>query len=223
VRPAKPISLLVLLVASSIALTQCVRTDPEESSANPDAAETQSMQLTEAGRARSTSEEPSDGETADALPAIDPRDSAFAARRLAAAPLYPFDFLIGSLRTSGLSSLDRAARSAGSSFLGTLVRSETIPDDSVMLGSAGLESVIGELISAVGPGTDIRIGRPVDLAAGEYSVPFRFIDNDESFVGELILEMADGEWYISDIQAARLSIDGSAQFVPGGDIPRTSW
>ena len=221
-RPAKPALLFLLLIASSIVLVQCVRTDPDES-VESEAAETQSMQLTEAGRARSASEQPPDRDAAEALPAIDPRDSAFAARRLVAAPLYPFDFLIGSLRTSGLSSLDRAARAAGLSFLETVVRGGAIPDGSILLGSAGLESVLGELISAVGADADIRVGRPVDLADGEYSVAFRVVDTDESFVGELILEMADGEWYISDIQAGRLSIDGSARFVPGGDIPRTNW
>lgn len=221
-RPAKPVSLLLLLLTSAL-LTQCDRADSDEASTEPETTGTQSMQLTEAGRARSASDEPPSREPAEELPVVDPRDSAFAAHRLAAAPLYPFDFVIGSLRASGLSSLDRAARFAALSFLGNLVGSGVIPDSSIMLGSAGLESVLGELVSAVGDGADVRVGRPVDLAAGEYSVPFRIIDAGESLVGELILEMADGEWYISDIQAGRLSIDGNARFVPGGDIPRINW
>ncbi len=202
---------------------QCDRTDSEESPVDPEATGTQSMQLTEEGRARSASDEPSRREPAEELLEVDPRDSAFAALRLAAAPLYPSDFLIGSLRTSGLSSLDRAARSAGLSFLGTMVQSGAISDASIISGSIGLENVLDELVVVVGEVADIRVGRPVGLVAGERSVPFRIIDAEESFVGELILEMVDGEWYISDIQAGRLSIDGDVRFVPGGDTPRTSW
>jgi len=181
------------------------------------------MELTEAGRARSAADDSPDRETAESLPQLDPRDSAFAARRLAAAPLYPSDLLIGSLRTSGLSSLDRAARTAGVSFLEDLVGSGVVRDSAIIVGAVGLESVLGELVTAVATDADVRVRRPVALAAGEYSMPFRIIDAEESHVGELVLELADGEWYISDIQVDRLSIDGSARFVPGGDIPPTNW
>ncbi|MFW6313849.1 MAG: hypothetical protein ACOC2N_08195, partial [Spirochaetota bacterium] len=104
-----------------------------------------------------------------------------------------------------------------------LFRDGGVSDASLSSGSVGLENVLGELASAVGVDAEVRVGRPVDLAAGEYSLSFRIVDADESLVGELILEMAGGEWYISDIQAGSLSIDENARFVPGGDIPRTNW
>ncbi|MFW5684802.1 MAG: hypothetical protein ACOC1I_08110, partial [Spirochaetota bacterium] len=82
------------------------------------------MRLTPEGVARSDARSQRDADEGTPAPTrtLDPRDSALAGERLSAAPQYPVDEVIGSLRTSGLSQAERAARASARAMLAGLVK-----------------------------------------------------------------------------------------------------
>jgi hypothetical protein len=214
--------------------------------------ESRTMQLTEAGRERAGTTPPParDGATATPPPAdapdlaIDPRDAAFAAHRLSAAPRYPEDFVIGSLRTSGLSSTLLAAREHAALLLRSLLQDPELPadesageppsgqapngeaafEDLLLDPGPGARSQLAEVLAAVDAldltADRLRLGRPQPLTDEEVSVAFRVLGEAESLRGELILEMADGRWYTADIQVTRSSMGSARVFEPGLDRPR---
>jgi hypothetical protein len=209
--------------------------DPERAEP-PDERDGRSMELTEAGRERAERRQssgdggtgpaaapPRDGRPSEPPPSLDPRDSAFAAHRLAAAALYPYDFRIGSLRTSGLSRTELSGRAAAVELLREAVEGDATPQELAPNASPGVHAALQALADSSLAAEDLRIGRPVRLSTGEYSVVFRFLGQAESWTGELVLEMADSGWYTSDIQVNTLGIDDVQPFVPGIDVPAADW
>lgn len=194
------------------------------------------MRLTDAGRQRQAQppdDAPSqageaqasddDGVRAAEAPpdvAIDPRDEAFAAHRLAATPRYPSDFVIGSLGTTGLSRLERAAREHARAFLRTLLEDGAPAGDAFIEPAPGTLAVIDELVSTGLTADGVRVGRPVALPGGERSIAYRVHGATGSAHGEVILEMADGQWYTSDIQVVTSGPGADEPFDPALDSPR---
>ena len=172
------------------------------------------MELTEAGRERAEQER-APGDPIEAPPLqIDARDSAFAARRLETAPLYPVDYYLGSLRPSGLSAAEQAARLAAGVFLDEFVAGRAVPPGSLLDQSPGAIAELEELIVDLEERTGFRLGRPVVLPAGDVSVPFRLTSDSAGWTGELVLERADGEWYTSDVQVNRLREGDAGPYAP---------
>ncbi len=152
---------------------------------------------------------------------IDPRDTAFAGHRLAAPPLYPSDFRIGSLRTDGLSAAEHDARlTARETLLET--GSGSVPP-SLDFASTGTRRVAERLAQTDRPWSTVRVGRPRGIGAGEFSLPFALKGEEGRWEGEIVLERADGEWYTLDIQASWLSREGVVFSDPGGGTAGTQW
>ncbi len=241
-RPPIRFTLTVLvLIGLVLAQVGCTRRDGEPGDEGAPAAAAESpdgeglpMRVTRAGRERqaeasgesgSPGEASADGDARGADPvaadvAIDPRDEAFAAHRLAATPRYPADFVIGSLRTSGLSRLESAARAYAQGFLATLLEEGEPPEDAFLEPAPGTRAVVDDLVASALPPDGLRVGRPVMLAGGETSIPYRVLGAELSAHGEVILELADGQWYTSDIQVVTSSPGAEAQFDPARDSPR---
>ncbi|MFW5718254.1 MAG: hypothetical protein ACOC0E_12505 [Spirochaetota bacterium] len=232
---------ILVLIGLVLAQVGCTRRDGEtgDEGAQPAPAESPGgeglpMRVTRAGRerqaetpgeSRSAAGSSADAEVRGADPiaadvAIDPRDEAFAAHRLAATPRYPADFVIGSLRTSGLARLESAARAYARSFLATLLKEGEPPEDAFLEPAPGARAVVDDLVASALPADGLRVGRPLVLAGGEMSVPYRVLGAELSAQGEVILELADGQWYTSDIQVVTSSPGVDAQFDPARDSPR---
>lgn len=202
----------------------------EAETAGEAAGERRPMQLTDAGRERrattpaqgGSAEQAGDGAGSAARPdvGIDPRDDAFAANRLAATPRYPSDFVIGSLGTNGLSRLELAAREYARDFLTTLLESGEPAEDAFLEPAPGTRAVVGDLVAAGLSADRVRVGRPAALPGGETSVPYRVMGGETAAHGEVVLEMADGRWYTSDIQVITSSPGPVGQFDPARDSPR---
>ncbi|MFW5717163.1 MAG: hypothetical protein ACOC0E_06920 [Spirochaetota bacterium] len=158
---------------------------------------------------------------------IDPRDTAFAGSRLAAAALYPNDFVLGSLRTSGLSRLEYDARRAAMRVLEQAVGSGgsagSVPSTIEERPGLGVRAAFERLVSEAREADFVRVSRPAGLPTGELSFPFRFVAESDSWVGELVLEMSDGRWYTSDVQVHERGADRVETFVPGVDTPAANW
>ena len=172
------------------------------------------MRLTEAGEDRAPSR-------ADSSPRVDPRDTAFAGHRLTAPPLYPWDFTIGSLRTAGLSAVERSARQAAVRLL-TAVGAGRTPPEALLDPTPGARVVFDELAEEISGIRAIRVGRPVSVGRDEYAVPFVLLGDGERWSGELIMESSAGRWYSSDIQASRSGGGSVGSYAPGVDVPG-SW
>jgi hypothetical protein len=232
VRPAsRPVLTILIVFLISFAPAGCARSEDsqktddrsQESGASDSADEGRIMRLTPEGTARrgdDGSQARLDGR--EPTRSVDAQDSAFAAERLSAAPFYPIDVVIGPLRTSGLSHSELAARSAARSVLASVLRTGDVPRDELLEGRLSVELQLEELAGSGLPPESVRVGRPESLATGEMSVAFRLAGAEQSWYGELILEMAEGRWYTSDVQAAVLSHDELAGFVPGLDSA-TPW
>lgn len=176
------------------------------------------MRLTEAGAERRT---PAASRDTASTAAIDPRDTAFAGHRLAAPPLYPSDFRIGSLRTEGLSAVEHDARLTARDML-LEIGSDVVPA-SLSSASAGARRVVERLAQDDRSWSTVRVGRPTGIGAGEYSLPFVLQGEKGRWEGEVVLERADGEWYTLDIQASWLSREAVVFSVPGGRTPGSHW
>lgn len=188
------------------------------------------MRLTEAGRERKRPDEEGSAPAVEGgvrsertAMTIDPQDSAFAAHRLAAPPVYPVDFRIGSLRTSGLSSMERAARAAGRDLLMRALGSDQLPSDPAVELSLGGRALLDELAGSGFDPDGVRLGRPQMLTDGGISLIFRLTGRQPGWSGELILETAGGQWYTSDIQVNKSGFDRVEPFVPGIDEPGVRW
>jgi len=244
VRPPIRRTITALLVITLLLVQAgCARRtrDEDEPAAASTAAERsegegQPMRLTDAGRGRrpetpgeeaapgvSASSPGDEDRGADSAPrdvSVDARDEAFASHRLGAAPHYPSDFVIGSLATSGLSRLERAARQHARAFLRTLLAEGRPPEDAFIEPAPGALAVIDDLASTGLAPDGVRVGRPVALPGGERSIAYRVLDETGGAHGEVILEMAEGQWYTSDIQASTSSPGTDELFDPALDSPR---
>ena len=174
------------------------------------------MRLTEAGEERAATR-------TDSAPRIDPRDTAFAGHRLSAPPLYPSDFTIGSLRTAGLSAIERAVRQSAIGLLTTVGAGQPPPADALLDPTPGARTTFDELAEEAQGVRAIRVGRPVPVGQGAYSVPFVLLGDEERWSGELIMESAAGRWYSSDIQASRSRSERVGSYAPGVDMPGSYW
>ncbi|MFW5718158.1 MAG: hypothetical protein ACOC0E_12020 [Spirochaetota bacterium] len=235
---------ITALLAITLILSQigCARRsgDGDEpagaSAAERSEGEGQPMRLTDAGRGRrptTPGEEASPGvsastpgdedrraASAERDVSIDARDEAFASRRLGAPPHYPSDFVIGSLATSGLSRPERAARQHARVFLQTVLADGRPPEDAFIEPAPGALAVIDDLASTGLAAAGVRVARPVALPGGERSIAYRVLGETGGAHGEVILEMAEGQWYISDIQAIASSRGTDDLFDPAFQSPR---
>ena len=215
----------MLMIACILQLSQCSRSRPAGPASPAEeatAAEQQDgspMRLTDAGVQRTA---PAPRAPTPSL-AIDPRDSAFAAHRLAAPALYPYDFRIGTLRTGGLSAAERSARTAARDIITRITTAGILPAAGPQGGAPGLRHLLEEFADDVVGFSTVRVGRSVPLGRSEYAVPFALLDRGQRWVGELVLEGAEGEWYITDIQVRWLGSGAERLFGPDADAPGLSW
>ena len=216
-RPANAFTALSLALFVLVTLTGCARSERGAVSTPPSGAATGEpppMRLTEAGEVRAPARPP---------PAqwIDPRDTAFAGHRLTAPPLYPSDFTIGSLRTAGLSAVERGARQAAVSILTAVRAGQPVPQ-TLVDPTPGARVRYDELAREATGVRAVRVGRPVSVGRDELAVPFVLLGDRERWSGELIMESSAGRWYSSDIQANRSRIESIGLYAPGIDVPG-SW
>ena len=164
----------------------------------------QQMELTDAGRERARPEPDAPAPRTVPLPSLDPRDSAFAARRLEAAPVYPVDSRIGSLRLGGLAGPEQLAWEAALDLLEAIVAGDvTAGADARRSVRAGIEA-IASAASGDEP-RSVRLAAPIAGSEDEFLFAFRVLSPDVDVTGELVLETDASGWYIADIQSGSWS------------------
>jgi hypothetical protein len=199
-RPACPVAtylILALIVVSTFA--SCRR---EQADAPPaDASQAgQQMELTDAGRERARPEPAPGGPASLPLPALDPRDSAFAARRLEAAPVFPIDTRIGPLRLAGLPAQDLEAWQAAYEILASLAAGDTAVAAEARRSVSAVLDELGDALADGGP-YSVRLTAPVEGFGTERLFLYRLLGPDVDVTGELVLETDGPGWYIADIQS----------------------